>query len=114
MTTTVGQVARSPSTPVNPGAVVRRPGRGFVSGVGPVRQHPPGLRNPVAHLHRLVRRGGPHVPARRALTVAHYVAARAGSGASIATLRLATSAISKATSGPSWNRPAGTRACAPL
>ena len=30
------------------------------------------------------------------LTVAHYLAARANSGASIATLRLATSAISKA------------------
>ena len=47
------------------------------------------------------------------LTVARYLAARAGSGAAIATLRLATSAISKATSGRSWNRPAGTRACAP-
>ena len=48
------------------------------------------------------------------LTVARYLAARAGSGANIATMRLATSAISKAMSGRSWNRPAGTRACAPL
>ena len=48
------------------------------------------------------------------LTVARYLAARAGSGASIATLRLATSAIAKAPSGRGWNRPAGTRECAPL
>ena len=47
------------------------------------------------------------------LTVARYLAARANSGASIATLRLATSATGKAHHGPSWNRPAGTRACAP-
>ena len=49
------------------------------------------------------------------LTVARYLAARAGSGASIATLRLATSAISEGPRvGRSWNPPAGTRACAPL
>ena len=47
------------------------------------------------------------------LTVARYLAARGGSGASIATLRLAASAISKAHEGRSWSRPAGTRACAP-
>ena len=60
------------------------------------------------------------------LTVARYLAARAGSGASIATLRLATSAIAKAhewakLESPcrdpgvraSWSPPAGTRACAP-
>ena len=48
------------------------------------------------------------------LTVARYLAARANAGASIATMRLATSAIAKATSGRTWNHPAGTRACAPL
>ena len=48
------------------------------------------------------------------LTVARYLAARAGSGASIATMRLTTSAIAKAHDGRSWNPPAGTRACAPL
>ena len=48
------------------------------------------------------------------LTVARYLAARAGSGASIATLRLASSAIAKAHDGPGWNRPAGTRGCASL
>ena len=49
------------------------------------------------------------------LTVARYLAARANSGASVATLRLATSAISQShMSGRSWSRPAGTRACAPL
>ena len=49
------------------------------------------------------------------LTVARYLAARAGSGASIATIRLATSAICE--SAHEWaeatNHPAGTRACAP-
>ena len=42
------------------------------------------------------------------LTVARYLAVRPGSGAAVATLRLATSAIAKAHDGPSWNRPAGT------
>ena len=43
------------------------------------------------------------------LTVARYLAARAGAGASIATLRLATSAIAKGTRmGRTTNRPAGT------
>ena len=50
----------------------------------------------MAHLHRLVRldvlRSMPAEP----LTVARYLAARANAGASIATLRLATSAIAKA------------------
>ena len=66
------------------------------------------------HLHRLVRRPGPLRRCRPSpLTVARYLAARADSGASIATLRLATSARSqKPTSGRSWNRPAGTRECA--
>ena len=52
------------------------------------------------------------------LTVARYLAARAGSGASLATLRLATSAITKA---HEWAKqespcrdPVGTRVCAPL
>ena len=67
----------------------RRPGRGRRLGVGPVRQHPLRLRRSVAHLHRLV-----SLPA-EPLTVARYLAARANAGASIATLRLATSAISK-------------------
>ncbi len=48
------------------------------------------------------------------LTVAHYLATRAGSGASIATLRLAASAISKAHEWAKGNHPAGTRACAPF
>ena len=48
------------------------------------------------------------------LTVARYLAARAGSGASIATIRLATSAISKAHEWAKLESPAGTRACAPL
>ena len=49
------------------------------------------------------------------LTVARYLAARAGDGASIATLRLATSAVTKAHGWEKiWNPPAGTRACAPL
>ena len=48
------------------------------------------------------------------LTVARNLAAQADSGASIATLRLAASAIAKAHGGPGWNPPAGTRACAPL
>ena len=48
------------------------------------------------------------------LTLAHYLAARANSGASIATLRLAPPRFPKRTSGRSWNRPVGTRACAPL
>ena len=42
------------------------------------------------------------------LTVARYLAARDGSGASIATIRLATSAIAKAHEWASWNPPAGT------
>ena len=48
------------------------------------------------------------------LTVARYLAARANSGASIATLRLATSAISKVHEWAKLGRPAGTRVCAPL
>ena len=48
------------------------------------------------------------------LTVARYLAARANAGASIATLRLATSAISKPMNGRSWNPLAGTRVCALL
>ena len=48
------------------------------------------------------------------LTVARYLAARANSGASIATLRLATSTISKAHEWAKLESPAGTRACAPL
>ena len=48
------------------------------------------------------------------LTVARYLAARAGSGASIATLRLATSAITKAHAwAGAWNRPARIVGCAP-
>ena len=56
----------------------------------PLRQHPPRLRHPVAHVHRLVRRTWVlrSLPA-EPLTVARYLAARAGSGASIATMRLA-------------------------
>ncbi len=48
------------------------------------------------------------------LTVARYLAARAGSGASIATLRWRPRPSRKPTSGRSWSRPAGTRACALL
>ena len=48
------------------------------------------------------------------LTVARYLAARANSGASIATLRLATSAIAKAHEWAGHESPAGTRACALL
>ena len=48
------------------------------------------------------------------LTVARYLAARAGSGASVATLQLATSAIAKAHEWAKVESPAGTRGCAPL
>ncbi len=44
----------------------------------------------------MVRRDGPALPAGQPLTVARYLAVRAGDGASIATMRLATSAITKA------------------
>ena len=47
-------------------AARRRPGRGRRPGVGPLRQHPPRLRRPVAHLHQLVRRGGSFCSAGRA------------------------------------------------
>ena len=87
----------SPIARVGAGPARRRPGRRLRPGVGPVRQHPARLRRPVATLQRLVRRRGPTPPCRRKpLTVARYLAARAGSGASIATPRLATSAIAKA------------------
>ena len=43
-----------------------RPRRGRRPGGRPRRQHPPRLRNPVAHLHRLVRRGRTHISPRRA------------------------------------------------
>ena len=48
------------------------------------------------------------------LTVARYLAVRAGSGAGIATLRLASSAIAKGryTNGPATSPRAGTGACA--
>ena len=48
------------------------------------------------------------------LTVARYLAARAGSGASIATMRLATSAITKAHEWAGHESPCRDRACAPL
>ena len=48
------------------------------------------------------------------LTVARYLAARAGSGASIATLRLATSAITKVHEWAGTNRPARIVGYAPL
>ena len=48
------------------------------------------------------------------LTVARYLAARANAGASMAILRLARPPLPRPMSGRSWNRPAGTRACAPL
>ena len=48
------------------------------------------------------------------LTVARYLAARANAGASIATMRWPRPPLPKPTSGQSWNRPAGTRACEPL
>ena len=65
--------------------------------VGPVRQHPPDLRYPGAGCSTTgaLRWGSRSLPA-DPLTVARYLAARAGSGASVATLRLAASAIAKA------------------
>ena len=48
------------------------------------------------------------------LTVARYLAARAGAGASIAPYSWPPPPSPKPTSGPAWNRPAGTRACALL
>ena len=48
------------------------------------------------------------------LTVARYLAVRAGDGASIATMRLATSAISKADEWTKLESPAVTRAGVPL
>ena len=66
-------------------------------GVRPLRQYPARLRRPVASLRRMVQRRRSPLPCwRKPLTVARYMAARANSGASIATLRLATSAITKA------------------
>ena len=56
----------------------------------------PRLRDPVAHLHDWCDEVGLVSLPAEPLTVARYLAARAGSGASIATMRLATSAISKA------------------
>ena len=47
-------------------------------------------------VHRLVRRDGLHSLPAEPLTMARYLAARANSGAAVATLRLATSAITKA------------------
>ena len=47
------------------------------------------------------------------LTVARYLAARANAGASIATVRSPPPPSPRPMSGRSWNRPAGTRACAP-
>ena len=46
------------------------------------------------------------------LTVARYLAVRAGDGASIATLRLATPPSPRYTNGPATILPAGTGACA--
>ena len=48
------------------------------------------------------------------LTVARYLAARAGSGAAVAPCGWPPPPSPRPTSGPSWNHPAGTRACAPL
>ena len=48
------------------------------------------------------------------LTLARYLSARANAGTSIATIRPATSDISKAHQWAKLGRPAGTRACAPL
>ena len=48
------------------------------------------------------------------LTVARYLAARAGSGASASPpCAWPPPPLPRPTSGRSWNRPAGTRACAP-
>ena len=46
------------------------------------------------------------------LTVARYLAARAGAGAAVATLRLASSAIAKAHEWAKQESPAVTQACA--
>ena len=50
----------------------------------------------MAHLHRLVREVGLSSLPAEPLTVARYLAARANSGANIATMRLGSSAIAKA------------------
>ena len=96
MTVTAGHPDRPPPAPVPPGAARRRPGRGRCPGVGPLRQHQPGLRDSVASLRRLVREVGLVSLPAEPLTVARYLAVRAGDGASIATMRLASSAIAKA------------------
>ena len=53
---------RPPRTRVPAGPPRCRPGRGRRPGVRPLRQHQTRLRLPVAHLPRLVRRGGSAVP----------------------------------------------------
>ena len=56
--------------------------------------------------------GLPSLPA-QPLTVARYLAARAGSGDSIATMRWSPPPSPRPASGRTWNHPAGTRAYAP-
>ena len=78
------------------GVARRRPGRGRRPGGRPLRQHPARLRRPVAVVHEWCDEMGLNSLPADPLTVARYLAVRAGDGASIATLRLAASAISKA------------------
>ena len=82
--------------PVPPGAARRRPGRGRRPGVRPLRQHQARLRRPVEAFRRMVRRVGPALPAG---PTPHHGPLPGGPRRlrrHIATLRLVSSAITKA------------------
>ena len=81
--------------PVPPGAARRRPGRGRRPGVRPRRQHQARLRRPVEVVHDWCNSVGLTPLPAEPLTLARYLAVRAGSGAAVATMRLASSAIAK-------------------
>ena len=67
MTIAAGAENRPPRARVNfPSSAAADRGVADVTGSRSLRQHPPDLRYPVAHLRRLVRRGGAQVPSRRA------------------------------------------------
>ena len=89
------QIVPRPSASM-PALARRRPGCGRRPGVGPLQQHQARLRRPVAHLfNEWCDSVGLHSLPAQPLTVARYLAVRAGDGAAVATLRLASSAIAK-------------------
>ena len=80
----------------------------------PLRQHPPRLRRQWRLFNEWCDDVGlPSLPA-EPLTVARYLAVRAGDGASIATCASPPPPSPRSTSGPAMNRLAGTGVCAPL